>query len=99
MADENGPDAETGDAPVGPRDVNPADRFTLGGKPLDLGEIVAASMGDLADRTPVAAEPQPDAQPFSTIWGARRPVPNPAEDDLPPEADPLGDDDASENES
>lgn len=98
MADDRGPEPD-GDAPAeGPRDVNPADRFTLAGKTLDLADLVRSSMGDLAERTPVDPEPQPEAQPFSVIWGARRPAPNAAEADLPADGEETGGA-AAENDS
>ena len=83
-----------------PGDVNPDDRFARSGKPVELSDLIRASMGDLAQRTPVDQEPQPEPELRAAIWRSRRPVDNPAEADYDPdeEADPTDPDSLSEDE-
>ncbi len=81
------PEAEEEDTGPLPGDVNPDDRFARSGKPVELADLIRASMGDLAQRTPVDQEPQPEPAPHAAIWRARRPVDNPAEADYDPDED------------
>ncbi len=94
------PEAEEEDTGPFPGDVNPDDRFARSGKPVELADLIRSSMGDLAQRTPVDQEPQPEPEPRAAIWRSRRPVDNPAEADYDPdeEQDPPPGDSAAEDE-
>ena len=61
-----------------PDDLGPADRFTIKGKPIPFDVFVRTVMGDLAERAPVAPEPQPVAPPWEIVWRSRRPLPRDA---------------------
>ena len=53
------PEAEEEDTGPLPGDVNPDDRFARSGKPVELADLIRASMGDLAQRTPSIKSPSP----------------------------------------
>ena len=90
-ANDDGSDVDDGDDEPFRRDVNPEDRFSVSGKPLPLEEFVRSTMGEFMGRKHVEPEPQSEPQPFSAVWRARRPAPNPAEADW---VEPAADSDA-----
>ena len=75
MADDERIDDEPEDE-ANERDplIGPEARFTIGGKPLPLDEFITSTTGDLADREPASAEPQPPGQPKQVVWASRCPL-------------------------
>ena len=70
------PDDEDPQADEPDRDfpVQTQDRFSIKGRELSFADFVAETMRGVAEREPLDAQPQPAAQPFELIWGARRPA-------------------------